>query len=232
MWPMATGRVPEMIIYNGVDTKIFRPNNDLKLEGTPSILISASVYRLHKRFQEAVRLINAAAKEHQNIRLHVLGEFDPLVKEILPKLDISRCIFHGRVSIKQLPEFYSGADVLLSLSLFDPCPNVVCEGLACGNPVITPFESGASELVGDENRDWIVKEKLSLDYMPIHIYERIPKIPLNRYLDTLDNILEKLPWHKEKARTRAEDHLDIREKANEYTRFIQEVLKDSQSRLI
>ena len=219
------GRVPETIILNGVDIDEFRPRKGVSLDGSPAVIITASVYRLHKRLQDAVRLINVLSKEYPTIRLHILGDFDPLVRAILPDLNTSRCVFHGRVAPSALPEIYAGADIQLSLCIFDPCPNVVCEGLASGLPVITPIESGASELVGKENSSWTVCEGLELKYRPLQIAEQIPMIPLGRYAEIFFSIWENLKIEKERARTRAKKELDIRKVAQKYEMFIQECLE-------
>jgi glycosyltransferase involved in cell wall biosynthesis len=214
------GRIPETVIMNGVCVEEFSPRENVALDGSPAVIISASLYRLHKRLQDAIRLVNSLAKRYPRIRLHVLGEFDPLVQEVLRDLDTSRCNFHGKIALSVLPEIYAGADIQLSLSTFDPCPNVVCEGLACGLPVITPLESGAAELVGQEHRSWVVEEDLKLDYYPLHIPGAIPQIPLEKYADCFNTIWENLKTEKIKARAHAEANLDIRRVARKYETYI------------
>lgn len=219
------GRVPETIILNGVCVDEFRPRKDVALEGSPAIIISASLFRLHKRLQDAIRLVNFMGKKYTEIRLHILGEFDPLVREVLSDLDTSRCYFHGMVASSALPRIYAGADLQLSLCIFDNCPNVVCEGLSSGLPVLTPLESGAAELVGKSNRSWVIKEDLKLDYLPLHIPARIPQIPLKNYAECLESVLENLEIEQDKARAHAEEHLDIRKVARKYEMFIQDCLQ-------
>jgi glycosyltransferase involved in cell wall biosynthesis len=123
-----------------------------------------------------------------------------------------------------LPEFYAGADILLSLCIFDTCPNVVCEGLASGLPVLTLLESGAAELVGKEQSSWVVEEGLKLDYYPLHIPGAIPQIPLDTYADCFNTIWEHIKTEKNRARAHAEAHLDIRRVARRYETFIQECM--------
>lgn len=181
------GRVPETVILNGVNLDDFRPRASNRLEGFPALIISAALHRLHKRVQEAIRLVNVLAGDFPRVRLHVLGDFDPLVREVVSTLDTSKCIFHKRLNPEALPELYAGADVQLSLAIFDPCPNVVCEGLASGLPVLTPAESGAAELIGGEKHQWVVEENLALEaYRPFHVASLIPRIPLDKYVTALN----------------------------------------------
>jgi glycosyltransferase involved in cell wall biosynthesis len=214
------GRLPETVIMNGVPTDEFTPGTaSSRLPGSPAVLISASLYRLHKRLHSAIRLVNFLAQSHPGIQLHVLGAFDALVQRQLPREDTSRCVFHGRVPAAKLPDFYRGADLQLSPSLFDPCPNVVCEGLASGLPVFTPKQSGAAELVGAENAEWIVDEHLPLEYRELHVPQGIPELPVQEYAQRIEGVLARLAEHHTRARERAERALDIRAVAAKYRDF-------------
>ncbi|MEM9446275.1 MAG: glycosyltransferase family 4 protein [Verrucomicrobiota bacterium] len=46
-----------------------------------------------------------------------------------------------------MPDLYAAADVFLFPSLYDPFPSVVLEAMASGLPVITTYETGASEII-------------------------------------------------------------------------------------
>lgn len=214
-----------IVIHNGVDLDEYNPKRNTEtLEGQPVVIISASVYRPHKRLQDAIRLINRLAKWYPKIKLHVLGNADTLVADIIQTIDCSRCTFHGRVKPAALPEFYASADLQLSLSIFDPCPNVVCEGLASGLPVITPEESGAAELIGNENKRWTLHEGLQLQHYELHIKDSIPKIPVGDYINIFESILDNIKEEKQAARARAEEELDIKKSADRYAMFVNNVL--------
>jgi len=219
------GGRPETVILNGVDLDEFRPRRGERLEGEPAAIVSAAVHRLHKRPQEAVRLVNRLAGDYPRIRLHVLGAFDPLVEEALVTLDTSRCTFHGRVHPDKLAAFYAGADVQLALCVFDACPNAVSEGLASGLPVLTPAESGAAELIGSANRGWAIREGIALEtYRSDYVAAAIPRIPIDRYADAFRAIMDDPGEASRRARARAEAALDIREIAARYTAFIDAAL--------
>lgn len=222
--------VPEQkkhtIILNGVNVDEYHPTTQIKSNDKEiNIIVSASKYRVHKRLNEAIKLVNHLALNINNIRLHVLGEIDYITSQSIKKLDKTRCIFHGRVHPSQLPSFYRMADVQLHLSIFDPCPNVVAEGLASGLPVVTPVESGAYELIGNENSNWAIHEGLDLKYRKLHVVQEIPNIDLTMYSKVIIKILENLNFHKNQARRRAVQELDIKCVSTKYAEFIDEIKK-------
>jgi len=46
-----------------------------------------------------------------------------------------------------MPSLYQCADVLVLPTLYDPFPNVILEGLACGLPCITSQHAGATDII-------------------------------------------------------------------------------------
>jgi glycosyltransferase involved in cell wall biosynthesis len=218
--------IPCDIIHNGIDTNDFKIDPSCKLKGYPSLIISASTFRLYKRLRDAIILTNLLCTEFPNIHLNIIGECDSLTLNSIKNLNISRCTFHGRISQSALPKYYGGADIQLSLSLFDACPNVVIEGLACGLPVVTPKESGAFELIGNSNSDWAVTEDVKLDFTSHHCTEHVPAIPFKQYISKIISITQNLKDHSDSARLRAISNLDIKITAKKYSEFIEKVLDE------
>jgi len=215
---------PYKIINNGVNIDLFTPKKSVQDSfGFPSVIISASQYRLHKRLQEAVRLTNHLSAEFPKIKLNIIGDMDELTSACVLKMDTSKCNFHGRIDPINLPFFYQNAHIQLHLSIFDPCPNVVVEGLSSGLPVITPLESGAQELIGVTNANWAVEESLEMKYMELHREEKVPQINLKTYAAVFKNIFNDLQANKESARARAENDLDINKVTLRYQEFIMEM---------
>jgi len=202
------------IIHNGIDVQKFRSAEPLNLQGYPKLLISASKFRMNKRLFEAINLINVLKNEYSNIHLHVLGDLDNLVSEQISNLDLSNTTFHGLVKVEDLSKFYLACDLQLSLSIFDPCPNVVVEGLACGLPVVTPKQSGAFELIGS-NTDWTVDERLAFDFYYLHDKFNCISFDYDAYSLVVKNILINLNYHKLNASARAME-LDIEIVAQKY----------------
>jgi glycosyltransferase involved in cell wall biosynthesis len=217
-------KIKSVVINNGVNLNEFYPKRcDKKLKGEPALIISASRFRLNKRLHEAVKLVNYLSSSLKGVHLHVLGEINNMVERSLSGICTDRVTFYGKVSPDKLVDYYSSADIMLSVSMFDPCPNVVVEGLACGLPVVTPKESGAAELVGQDL--WTINDGMQLKYYELQTIEAIPSIDLVMYKDTILRIFNNLGENKEIARARAVEKLDINSISDKYMNFYQELIK-------
>jgi len=213
------------IILNGVPTETFYPiKNGIVLEGNPKLVITAS-FRPHKRLQDAIMIVNSLKKKFKDIKLHVIGDMDNLTKEYISILDTSSCIFHGRVKSEDLPMFYGSCDVGLALGVFDPCPNSVIEMMACGLPVITNSQSGASELL--KNKNLIVEDNFLLDFMELQTVEKLPKVDVDMWCKKIEEVLEKREVFSEFVLNRVEEELNIKIVAKKYAAFIQKVYNET-----
>lgn len=215
-----------VIINNGVDLDRFKPTlKEGKWKGYfPNIIISASTYRPNKRLTDAIKLTNILSRHFPNICLHVLGDISKEVKEEITTQDTKRCKFHGRIEPSLLPKFYSSCDMQFHLGIFDPCPNVVVEGLASGLPVITPEESGTYELI-QSNVNWSVKENKELDFYENHRPGVLQIIDLEPYIQKIISVIEDISFHKNVARSIAEENLDIIKISEKYENFIRSTQK-------
>ena len=220
---------PFTIIHNGIDLNQFKPKKK-NFVGTPALLVSCSVYRPHKRLHEVIRLTNSLLKVYPKIKLHILGDLDILTKEFVSQMDLSNCIFHGRIKPSQLPLYYCRCDIQVHLGIFDPCPNVVVEGLASGLPVVTPLQSGASELIGKKNIKWAVDEKIKMKYFETYNFKKIPKIPIEKYQKKIIKIFKNINHHKKIARKQAVENLDIKIVAIKYNNFFNQVTTNERQR--
>jgi len=221
------------IINNGVSLDEYSPSlNENKWKNSfPNLLISASSYRPIKRLAEAIKLVNSLSKNYPKICLHVLGNINKEVKEELVSLDVSKCIFHGKITLDNLPSFYSSCDLQLHLCPLDPCPNVVVEGLASGLPVVTPKESGAYELI-QYQEGWSIEENIEIDYYENHRPWVAPTINLSSYEEKIIPLIENIDQNKELARDIAEKYLNIDYISSKYVDFINEVIGRSNEEII
>lgn len=211
---------PSKIILNGVPTDKFCPQMpSLQMDGYPKLVITAS-FRLHKRLQDAIFIINNLKQKYSNIKLHVIGDIDYLTKKHIRKLNISNCIFHGRVASEDLPKFYSSCDIGLSLCIFDSCPNSVIEMMGCGLPVITNSQSGASELL--KHKDLIVLDEFDIDFIEIQTAENLPKVDIIKWSEAIEKVLGNKRLYRDYMLERVEEELDIKIVAKKYAEFIME----------
>ena len=138
------GQYPVSVIYNGVDTGVFRPTESglraaLGLEGYRVILGVASVWDARKGLRDFLKLYERLDPSRDRIVLVGLSQ-----EQIagLPEgiLGIARTD-----SVSQLAELYSLADIFVNPTYEDNYPTTNLEAIACGTPVITYRTGGSPE---------------------------------------------------------------------------------------
>lgn len=120
------------VIHNGVDVEKFRDVSD---EDCEYILFVGSSTQ-----KGLDRILNYA--DHQHRHVHIVGTEDVKHDNITA---------HGRVSQERLAELYSEAAATVHPAHFESFGNVVLESLACGTPVVTTNQCGASEIVTESS---------------------------------------------------------------------------------
>ncbi len=150
-------------ILNGVDDSLFRPLkiDRLKLikkylpniKENPEYLITF-VGKLTD-FKGVDLLITAAKKyeeEFSNIMTLIIGHGELLnnLKKQAEKLELKNLYFLGNLPQKELPAFYSSADLSIVPSRVEPFGLVAVEALACGTPVIASKAGGLPDFINQE----------------------------------------------------------------------------------
>jgi len=87
----------------------------------------------------------------EDICIAIVGD-GPLASEVTDKAkDNKRIIFAGRVPNKDLPVYYSAADLVLMPSLYEEAyGRVILEGLSCAKPVVASTRGGIGEALSEE----------------------------------------------------------------------------------
>ncbi len=135
--------MPMQVIYNGIDTDLFRPGNRERQPGEPFRLLYVGSWMSRK----GVDLLAPIMRElGDGFELHYTGgsaaEKD---KAGMPTNmhDI------GRLSLPRVVEAMQNADAFLFPSRSEGLPLVVIEAMACGLPVIAARASSLPEVVKD-----------------------------------------------------------------------------------
>ncbi len=154
---VATERI--RIVYNGVDTERFSPQQcrshretmRYRLGLSPDtlmVLVVAHNFRLKgvATLLRAMRRLRTAGRE---VRLVIVGgKHIDSWRRYVARLGLSgQVTFAGRVD-DPLP-YYAAADCYVHPTYYDPCSLVVLEAAACGLPLITSRYNGASEMFSD-----------------------------------------------------------------------------------
>lgn len=223
---------PGVIIYNGIDLSAFHPNGPksaIRVEGCVNILISHSFQPYH-RLHDAFRIL-AQLKEQADARfhLHVLGGDKggcfPYAQSVADGLGLCAgedYTIHGKKPHTELASIYRACDLMLNLSYWDACPNVVIEALASGLPVVGVDHGGVAELVGDSG-GILVNENIPFTWIDHLNPERMPKAPVACYTRAILRMSGMLGAASAQARLRATRHFDIERACEEYLAIADEL---------
>lgn len=136
-------KYPVSVIYNGIDTSVFKPvdssvlRKKLNIGDKKVILGVAAVWDARKGLDDFIKLNKLI--DHNEYQIILVG-LDEKQIATLPKnmIGISRTD-----SVDQLVELYSLAYVFVNPTYEDNYPTTNLEAIACGTPVIT-YDTGGS----------------------------------------------------------------------------------------
>lgn len=164
---LGPAHAPSTVLYNPVDTEVFRPAAEPPDFKAGWRLLAAGThyqpFRVIGALETARELLNAGHR----VQLTVAGAMRWQDAEAEVHATIDRLRLSEHVSLRpafsqeEAVRLYQSAHVLLHLKYQDPCPTVAIEALACGVPVVSARNGGMEELVGDTAgemlevpRDW------------------------------------------------------------------------------
>ncbi len=132
------------VVYNGFDPKKFFVSPELRREfrrrlGLPEegalFLFMGNGWK-RKGLKQAMEIVRRCAKLKPKLVVVGKGKQSQLPRDI---------IFRGYVN--NMPDYYRACDAFILPTLYDPFSSSVLEALACGIPVVTTRQNGASEVV-------------------------------------------------------------------------------------
>ncbi len=148
---------PMHVLHNGVDTARFHPRVDraaaraaLGLDQTSPVAAVATRLSPEKGISHLIDVCRVLAAEVPAIRVVVAGDgrwrdrFDAACRQAGLDGTVRRLDFVSRVE-----HVYAAADVVLSTSETEGCPNAVLEAMAMGRPVVATAVDGTLEVIRD-----------------------------------------------------------------------------------
>jgi glycosyltransferase involved in cell wall biosynthesis len=152
------------VIYNVIDTKKWHPDNTYfprRHSKFQLIIIARHQYR--KNLNGLVEAVNLLSKEEkQKISIDWYGaddmdnSKDSAIGKIL-KFGISE-VFNFYEPTLDIGTKIQNADALGLFSFFEGLPNSICEGMACGKPILSTDVSDISLFIKDGVNGFIIKE--------------------------------------------------------------------------
>ncbi len=198
------------ILYNPVDTTIFRPAvQTTNLDHRIYLLLAGSHWSLY-RVTTALETLQQVRKKYDHVHLRIAGRFCWQSDEQDALKDVCSCIkrlgIEGYVDITgvytqdQAPALFNQCSILLHTKYNDPCPRLVVEAMACGLPVVYSATGGVTELVG---KDAGVGVDGPLDWERDHPPE------VSGLTRAAEKVIGDLPFYSKAARRRAVEKFDV-----------------------
>jgi glycosyltransferase involved in cell wall biosynthesis len=159
----------------------------------------------YKGLEYLLSAVNIITKNIKDVKLTIVGEGDCIIyyKKLCKDLEIERNVeFKGILYNKNLVEEYQKTNVFVSPSLFDSCPLVLLEAMACKKPVIGTKIGGIPYVIDDEKNGLLVppKNPEALAKAIIKILKN-PKLAKKMGRNGYMNIMDNFTWNKQIKKT-------------------------------
>ncbi|MBD3211365.1 MAG: glycosyltransferase, partial [Candidatus Lokiarchaeota archaeon] len=145
-------------IPHGINTKLFKPvdpshlRKKYNLEDKKVLLYVGRIAK-GKGVDKLIKILNYLTKKDKNIVLFIIGNDSGYLKKVVSlvkKFNLQKyIIFTGFKEKKDLPKYYSLADIVIYPSRQEIFGLVIGEAGACGKPVIGSDILGPSEIIID-----------------------------------------------------------------------------------
>jgi len=129
------------LVYNGIDTDLFRPEktSDIK-KGDEFIILAVARLKKEKGIQNIIRALPELLKKISRVKLLIIGEgeYQPELQRLAEKLSVAdRVSFLGFVPYNQLPEYYNLADIFVNPTIRENGYDLtIISAMACGKPAV------------------------------------------------------------------------------------------------
>ena len=145
------------VIYNGLDLNKYKPEFQFEFnsESRFKLMIPAS-YRKLKNLLGLIEAVNLLNTEEQNKLLvqwfgdkSPKGNHDSIIHEAITLIDQYKLneVFQLNDATHEIADKMKWADAVGLFSFFEGLPNAICEGMACGKPIIASDVSDVPLLI-------------------------------------------------------------------------------------
>lgn len=139
------------VIYNGIDTTVFRPLADIPKQEY-RLITTASADQPLKGLSFLLQAVAALSPRYPQIKLCVVGKLkeNGSTAKLLKELKLENHVdFISGISTEALVEQYAQSTIAISPSLYEGFGLPAGEAMACGLPIISTDGGALPEVVGD-----------------------------------------------------------------------------------
>jgi glycosyltransferase involved in cell wall biosynthesis len=213
--------VPNEIIYNPVDTRLFSPEACSAKPEALTLLLGGNQYEKY-RLELALQTLKALHREIPNAKLIVTGnlwlprdEAEAWTKQALHDMNLTEHVtFTGTYAQTDAPKLYSHAHILLHTKYADPSPGLVLEAMALGISVVHLDNGGVPELVGDAGIGLPVE----------HDWDKINLPNPQAMADAVMQVYARREEFSQKSRQRAVDLFSLEKFVSKHKEIFEKVL--------
>ncbi|MGC8496098.1 MAG: glycosyltransferase family 4 protein [Candidatus Micrarchaeia archaeon] len=177
------------VVYNGVDSKLFRPRKR-RHENIIHVLNNGRLVP-QKGQEYLIKAVALLARERE-IDLTIIGK-GPLERKLLNLAAkegmASRFRIISQIKESEMPRYYNNADVFALPSLYEPAGLALLEAMACATPSIATQIGGIPEVMGkcglyvEPNSVTSIYEKLSYIVSNTHYAKKLGECARKRVIE-------------------------------------------------
>ena len=143
-------------VYNGLDHALFKRKNVERLAkkyGVDFVLLYVGAVHMRKGLSYLIKSAKILKEKHKFKLLFIGGGKEAYIKyirDLIKKNDVEDVIeLIGSIPYTKLPNYYSGADLLVFPSITESFGKIFVEAMACGCPIVATKAGGIPEVIGD-----------------------------------------------------------------------------------
>jgi starch synthase len=159
------------VVYNGVDTELFRPIDNPEIPEKSSVegkkvVLYVGHFGLRKGLPFLIRAMKTVTREVPNSMLVCVGgvpswlpkrEYWSYLNGLIEQNDlVGKVILLERIPNEKLPSYYSISSVFVLPSYYESFGKVVIEAMACERPAISSRMGGTQDLIEDGVNGFLV----------------------------------------------------------------------------
>ncbi len=147
--------VSSSVLHNGVDTNLFKPNENGDRED--AVIFTGSLNR-GKGVLDLLEIAQLLIESHSKIQIYIAGN-GPLKNKLIRRIknkNLSNVKLTNHLPHPQLVQFYQRSRIFVLPTYYEGLPTAVLEAMACKLPVVSTNISGIPDQIEDGINGYMV----------------------------------------------------------------------------